>query len=311
MTPEEHWKNFNLGTELDIAGRFLYNGIQCFHQMTTFSKEEDIFEFLYFVSVGIERLLKIAIILTEHESDCDQEALEQSLITHSHGELVRRLNEHHTLNFGGLHNEFIAILSRFYKSQRYGRYSLQSVYSPAEEREQFTSFLEKHLEIQIDTKSMLAVTRNEDRHKKFVGKVISKIALSVFEIVTREAKRLNIYTYEIAYASKASKIFHFKDFDFLKEDILSSELLVYLMSKNATGSNSQFLRSIESLSFDPALESEYLDALRSDLNKLSILDELEELYAEEVKDFKDRVGMLGAASSEYLSYGMDDEETDD
>lgn len=77
MRPDEYWKNFNLGTELDIAGRFLFNGLQAFHEMEHFAAEEDSFEFLYSVAVGIERLLKIAIILTEHDPAADQEAFEK------------------------------------------------------------------------------------------------------------------------------------------------------------------------------------------------------------------------------------------
>ena len=311
MTPEEYWKNFNLGAELDIAGRFLYNGIRFFHEARTFVQEEDTFEFLYSTSVGIERLLKIAVILTEHDQWDDQEAFEQSLITHSHQDLVRRLKQHHTLNYGGIHNEFIEILSRFYKSQRYGRYSLASVTAPAQEREDLNAFLSKHLNIEIDTQSFFGVTRNEARHKKFIGKVISKIALPIFKTIRSQAVRLNIYTYEIEYGSKASKIFQFEDFDFSKEDILQTELLAYFMSPKSTGSNAKFLRDIEALSFDPALEAEYIGALRSDVRKLQTMDELEELYREEVDNFSSRTEMLGAASSEHLDYGPDDEAEDE
>ena len=53
MQPDEYWKNFNLGTELDIAGRFLFNGLQAFHEMEHFAAEEDAFEFLYSVAVGV------------------------------------------------------------------------------------------------------------------------------------------------------------------------------------------------------------------------------------------------------------------
>jgi len=54
LRPDEYWKNFNLGTELDIAGRILFNGLQAFHEMEHFAAEEDSFEFLYSVAVGID-----------------------------------------------------------------------------------------------------------------------------------------------------------------------------------------------------------------------------------------------------------------
>ncbi|MBV0893098.1 hypothetical protein KTN05_14850 [Paracoccus sp. Z118] len=154
-------------------------------------------------------------------------------------------------------------------------------------------------------------TRNEPRHRKFIGRTVSKIVLPVFEIIEKEARRRNLYTYEIAYGSKASKIFQFEDFDFEKEDILQTELLVYFMSKAAIGCNARFIRDMSPLSFDPALEADYLAALRTNLKKLHVLDELEELYQDEVIDFKDRTARLEAASSEHLSYGMDDEDEAD
>ncbi|SFK01421.1 hypothetical protein [Methylocapsa palsarum] len=311
MKPEEYWKNFNLGTELDIAGRFLYNGLQIFHQMETFSREEDAFEFLYAVCVGIERLIKIALILTEHDKRDDQEEFEKELITHSHQDLLARLKRHHALALGPAHNEFVSILSRFYKSHRYGRYSLASVYSPAQERDDLNSFFEKYLDIKIDIESMFSRTRNERRHKRFIGKVLSKIVVPIFEIIRGEAHRLNLYTYEIEYESKASKIFQFQSFDFENEDILQTEILAYFISVKASGANARFLREqIKALSFDSALEADYISALRSDRKKLTVMDEFEALYKDDVSDFATRREMLNVAISEYLNYEPEEGDED-
>ena len=54
-TPEYFWKNFRLGTELQVSGSFIYNALYFFDQMECFNNEEEIFEFLYSLSVGIER----------------------------------------------------------------------------------------------------------------------------------------------------------------------------------------------------------------------------------------------------------------
>lgn len=305
MRPDEYWKNFNLGTELDIAGRFLFNGLQAFHEMEHFAAEEDAFEFLYSVAVGVERLLKIAIILTEHDTAADQESFEKSLITHTHQDLALRLREPHALKFPARENEFIALLGRFYTSQRYGRYSLNSVFAPTQERDELVKFLEKYLGIKIDTSGWLTVTRNERKHRKFIGKVISKIVNPVHQIIEDEARRLNIYTYEIDYRSKASKIFLSKKFDFEDEDILQAELMAYFLSSEACGPNAQLIRDlIKPLPFDPALEGEYLAALRSDRKKIAVLDELEALY-EDVTNFKERRELLEASSLENLTYGED------
>ncbi len=311
MHPDEYWKNFNLGTELDIAGRFIFNGLQAFHEMRSFTAEEDAFEFLYGVAVGIERLLKIAVILTEHDKVTDQDEFEKGLITHSHQGLVKRLKDNHELDFAGVHNEFVSILSSFYKSHRYGRYNLASVYEPARERDDLNAFLERHLSIKIDIDGMFTVTQNERRHKKFIGKVISKIVLPVFQIVRKEAGRLNLYTYEIENDSKASKIFYGESFDFEDEDILQVELIAYLASKEASGPNVSFIRDlIQPLPFDPALEADYFAALRSDRQKQRVLGELEANY-EDVEDFKERRELLELATSEHLSYREVDVEGED
>ncbi|TBY53093.1 hypothetical protein E0H59_16995 [Rhizobium leguminosarum bv. viciae] len=310
MRPDEYWKNFNLGTELDIAGRFLFNGLQAFHEMDHFAAEEDAFEFLYSVAVGVERLLKIAVILTEHDSGVDQDAFEKSLITHTHQDLVLRLRTKHDLKFSARENEFIALLGRFYTSQRYGRYSLNSVFAPAEERNELIKFLEKHLDTKIDVNSWLGITPNERKHREFIGRVLSKIVNPVHQIVEDEARRLNIYTYEIDYRSKASKIFLSKKFDFEDEDILQAELIAYFLSSEACGPNARLIRDlIKPLPFDPALEGEYLAALRSDRRKITVLDELESHY-EDITNFKERRGLLEASMLENLDYGDEDEDID-
>jgi len=57
------WKNFNIGIELNIAGNFIYNGLKFFDEMETIYYEDYIFEFLYQIAVGFERLEKISLIL--------------------------------------------------------------------------------------------------------------------------------------------------------------------------------------------------------------------------------------------------------
>ncbi len=138
--------------------------------------------------------------------------------------------------------------------------------------------------------------------------VVSKIVNPLHQIVENEARRLNIYTYEIDCRSKASKIFLSKKFDFEDEDILQAELMVYFLSSKACGPNAQLIRDrINPLPFDPALEGEYLAALRSDKKKITVLDELETHY-EDITNFKERRALLEASTLEDLAYGEEDTE---
>lgn len=63
MNRMEFWKNFKLGEELDISGSFIYNGLRYLHEMRTLHHETEIFEVLYNLAVGLERLLKVTVIL--------------------------------------------------------------------------------------------------------------------------------------------------------------------------------------------------------------------------------------------------------
>lgn len=143
-TPEYFWKNFRLGTELQVSGSFIYNALYFFDQMECFNNEEEIFEFLYSLSVGIERLEKIAIILLEHDKSTNQEEFEKTLITHSHSDLIDRIKKNRQLNLGKCHNKFIQLLSNFYKSMRYGRFNITSVYEPNQDALKFGEYLRQY-----------------------------------------------------------------------------------------------------------------------------------------------------------------------
>src|SRR3546814_6971025 len=84
MSRSELWKNFRLGEELDVTGTFIYNGLRRFHELHKLDYSADLFEVFYQLSVGIERLMKIALVLLEHDDANDQDAFERSLSTHNH-----------------------------------------------------------------------------------------------------------------------------------------------------------------------------------------------------------------------------------
>ena len=54
MNEHQAWKNFNLGDELGLSGALIYNGLRQFHEMRTLDNLDEIFEFLYDLSVGLE-----------------------------------------------------------------------------------------------------------------------------------------------------------------------------------------------------------------------------------------------------------------
>lgn len=185
MRPDEWWKNFGLGTEVDASGAFIFNGTRFLHSVDNFYYSVDTFEVLYNLSVGLERLLKVAIVLSEHHESIDIDQLEESLITHNTQDLLERLNANRDLGLAGIHREFVALLSKFYKTHRYARYSLRSVPGIDEEKSDFLRFLAKHLNIDVANEDLLTPIRNTDQIRRFVGKIIQRIVTSVFPVLRR------------------------------------------------------------------------------------------------------------------------------
>lgn len=112
-TPEYFWKNFRLGTELQVSGSFIYNALYFFDQIEHFRNEYEIFEFLYNVSVGLERLEKIAVVLLEHDTVQNQKDFEASLKPHNHLKLFEKIRKRRTVQLDKVHNKFITLLSDF------------------------------------------------------------------------------------------------------------------------------------------------------------------------------------------------------
>lgn len=310
MNSVQFWKNFNLGTELDISGRFIYNGLRALHEMDTLRHEEEIFEVLYDLAVGLERLLKIAVILMEHDSAADQCKFERSLITHNHQELLRRVRVRFKPCLGGVHNELLQLLGAFYKTHRYGRYSATSTQATGKEKIALHAFLEKHLKISI-VDEQLWPTPNSPRIKKFIGKTCGKIASEMYEVVKAEAGRLGLYTYELRNPSKAAKIFLSNEYDFLKEDVLWRELLVFLVRSERTVGHVGFLRSLPPLAFDPENEVEYLQCFTSTEKMLDVVDELDQLYAD-LADKGTRLNEIGIIGNPLVFFDdVEDEDSND
>lgn len=310
MNKIQFWKNFKLGTELDISGRFIYNGLRYFHEMETLYYEGEVFEVLYNLSVGLERLLKIAVILSEHDKSKNQDEFEKSLITHNHLELLKRLKDKYKIKIASPHNEFLQMLSVFYKSHRYGRFSIASIGTASQEKLSFHAYLKKHLKIEINDEFPFSITPNSSKFKKFIGRIVGKISTQLFDIIAKEATRLNIYTNEIRYGSKAAKIFLSNKFEFSDEDVLWKELLIYFLNHHETSDYIEFIKSIEPLEFDPGLVGDYLQCFGSDEKKLDVIDELETLY-EDLEKPGDRLHALSIVGNPSVCFDMNYNEEDD
>lgn len=306
MNRSQLWKNFRLGEELDVSGTFIYNGLRRFHELRKLDYSADLFEVFYQLSVGIERLMKIAVVFLEHDDASDQEAFEKSLSTHNHQALLARIQKRADLKLSNSDNAFLHLLTRFYENLRYDRFSLNSSFALGKEKHELFDFLEGQLKVELGERSSIFGHENTDQYKKFIRKVVVKIASSLYDVIEERTRSLGIYTYELRYASKAETVFLGKA-DIPAEDILWKELLVFFMNTKETSGYLTFIRGIEPLGFDPGLVPDYLDCFQSYSARAQVVDELEALY-EDVPGKGDRLCMIGLIGLPNVYFPGDDED---
>lgn len=292
MNKNEYWKNFSLGTELETSGIFIYNGLKQINDLKNYEYAEDVFEVLYNLSVGLERLMKIVIFLTEHQDYANQEALEKSLITHNLDCLRDRIEINHKLELNDIQKEFIVLLTTFYNKHRYDRFNFNELNDYTKDQDAFIKFLCNKLRILVSNESLSATLKNTKQIKKFLAKIILNISINLYEVIESTARALNIYTYELRPNGKAYRIFIYKDFNFELHTVLKKELLIALIN-NKNSNVIKFIKSIKSLPFDKQDENEIISMLLSDNNLEDYFDALETFY-EELDNKKERLDTLEA-----------------
>jgi hypothetical protein len=249
---------------------------------------------MYNLSIGLERLEKIAVILIEHDEQLDQEEFEKTLITHNHLDLLHRIKKTHTINLGKQHIKLMQMISDFYRSTRYSRYNLKSVYTKNQDLDSFVRFLKEELQV-IEEEGIQPMVANGYRVKKFIGKLVGKIVSELYAVIQNETRRLNIYTHEILTYSKSYKIFLAQEFTFEKERHLQKELLILLQSGHLNDGLTKFVKSIEPLPFDSYSSVEYIRFLMDIRNNAEILDEMDTILEDDPmnKDRLDQVSLIG------------------
>jgi len=203
MSRAEHWKNFQLGEELDVSGTFIYNGLRRFLEIRTFDRSTDLFEIFYQLSIGFERLMKIAIVLLDHDGTSSQEEFEKSLVTHNLQALLTRIEKNANLGISKPDRAFLNVLTGFYENLRYDRFSLDSTLVLEKERLSLFGFLEKQLGVEFEERDSIFAHENTEQYKKFIREIIVKIASALYELIKQRASDLQLYTYELHSGSKA------------------------------------------------------------------------------------------------------------
>lgn len=277
------WKNWRLGTELQISGSFIFNGLSTLDKMENFNYEEECFELLYNLSVGFERLMKIAVILLEHDTTISQEEFEKTLITHNHFELLNRIKAKKKFVIGKTHNKFLNLLDIFYKSIRYERFNIQSIYKPSQDKSQLVKFITDELKIEFC--SDFRMIKNTKQIRKFLGKIVGKFTKQLYGIVKEEAYRIGTFTYELTYNSKAFKIYIAEEFDFEKEKQAQREVMLFLLKTKKSKEFQSYLNGIEHLDFEQNHTNKYIESIFKFNLDRQVMNELEYIYEEDKPNY--------------------------
>lgn len=295
------YKNFNMGTELDIAGVFIYDGMKTFNDLSEIYYEGDTFSVLYHFAVGIERLQKVLVVLIDNITEEQVQEFEESLITHSQQALHERIASKTGIKFTSRENGFLALLSNFYKEGRYNRFNVGSDINF--ENDKFIKYIKSNCQdeyYEIDKFNGRGLILNE-HIKKMIGKTVGKIAITYYEEIVKYAGMLNIYTDELRPDHKAKKVFLDSKLAknslyevLLKEKRLKEEIIVYLCNANLKGGLPKFIRSIKPLNLEDWDLAEIINMLVNDKCSMEVIyaleDELPEKYSK--SELKERAQML-------------------
>lgn len=309
---DQRWKykNFNMVTELDIAGEFIYNGIHEFCRLKYISNEGPTFASLYNMAVGIERLEKIVYVLWTLDDEVDETKFEKKLITHSHTGLRDKIKEvlkihNENIEFSKQENALFELLCGFYNTARYMRFNIDGDWD--KELELIRTFLKSDSNYVKNNTEFFYGSRIEanENVKKLFGRTLKSIAAKYYELVIKGSSKNQTYTYELRADSKASKIFYSQESSLIKDQyneyLAVKELLIYLRnSKDKTGFL-KYVDEIEPLEFDPTNLITYLNNITRGIIPQELVDEAEYLYEELDKPY-DREKLVSLFAEENVMF---------
>lgn len=291
MNQRWEFQNYNMVVELDIAGEFIYNGIQEINRLSVISNDGPTFIALYNISVGIERLQKIVYVLWGLDDTASDEEFEKSLITHSHTKLRDEIcqlvideNGKKIVNFCGRENEFFVVLQEFYNTVRYMRFNINK------RNDSEIILLKKYLEKYVNVESECFVGRGivvSDDIKELLGRVIGSISVKYYTLVRIGSERNHLYTHELRTDSKAEKVFRgtYRKNSLIEEQLIErisfKELMIYLRQAKDTHAFLKYIDSIEPLEFETEMTIEYLKEIANGIIPQMLIDDVETLYEEQ------------------------------
>lgn len=205
LNKEWYFKNFNMVSELDISGEFIYTGISIVNNMDRIAPEmpTELFLALYNISVGVERLQKIILVLWEFDEVDSIEDFSESLKIHNQVELHSRIEK--AINkkiFSKQECQFLELLKEFYSNARYDRFSAVGNRWEYELISKFFSNNQISYEESVSDSQVILIN---DSIRKLIGRVLSRIVKNYYLLVEEGSNKSGTYSYELRNDSKSSE----------------------------------------------------------------------------------------------------------
>lgn len=291
------FKNFNMGSELEVAGEFLYESVRRTMAIQYFFSEFEVNAILYNGAVGIERIQKILYCLYTVKSEDDLKHPDKCLMGHNHLELHSRIQEMVDCGFTKKHICVLGAFQDYYKDYRYCNYVIDTKKNVSDLMIRIFKKCDNKVDFNLPMTSF-----EQEKYIKFYINALGEIARAYYKLIANKASELSMYTYELDSLSAAARVFWASEGEKLYDELIIErlsikEFLIYLKKEKLDSGIFKIIDNIEPLEYDPAMVNDFVSELVKGRVDDSLIGSTEALYEEMTsKDLKERkmvVDLLG------------------
>lgn len=277
--------NFSIRQELQISGALLWKSINSLSKIyfnADGEPNDHLVEYpfftLYFASQGIERMQKAIVELIckkNHIPEQEKDSVYELLMSHAHDRLNNWIEEKTNIKPNTNCRKLLDILSRFYNTVRYARYSDETYLKAT------TPEYDLLLELRGSNSSEL-----NNAIKNNFGNYLGRLAHLYFSVYTNLCSELGIYAYELEYNSAACIVYGhgekpknlYREFE--RRQKAKKEVLYWLVKKAAEYPKYSFADA-DALDFDLDSIEHYLwELVFNSEDGQDCFDAVESLYDE-------------------------------
>lgn len=273
------YKNFNMGSELEICGEFIYEAAREAYAFRDFHEHFVINKILYFASAGIERLQKILLCMYLFDSEDAVNNAPDVFYQHRHMALHNLITKHIALSeMKRNHLSLLQLLQDYYNNHRYGEFDLN--YSSNDLIVAFVDYYKKIKGVDINPQSFVDPCEIDSFKRLFVN-YLGEIAQTYFLRIDNKATELGIFTTELTGTSNANKVFRLLEKEKLW-DLISlesralKELIIFLSRRSRKANIKKLIKCVSPLPLDGAMINEHL----VDITRFKASDDLTDLVYE-------------------------------